>query len=46
MTMNMSKWGLNIITRRGVAGAVLKTPLSLFQRVTNSFPPNLQNTKR
>ena len=37
-----------IINRPGVAGAVLQTPPSLnnslIERVTDPFPPNLQNT--
>ena len=33
-----------VINRHGVAGAVLQTPSSLIDRLSDPFPPNLQNT--
>ena len=32
-----------VINRPGVAGAVLQTPLSNIQSLSDPFPPNLQN---
>ena len=34
---------LHIVNKPGVAAAVLQTPLSLIESVSDPFPPNLQN---